>query len=307
MGAISAALLTFASQGDHVLMVNAVYGASANLIRGMSRYGVTSSLVNSSDTAEIIAALRPNTKIIYFESPSSQKFEMVDLVAIAEVAHERGIITMIDNTWSTPLFQHPLAHGIDISIHSCSKYIGGHSDIVCGALIASKRIVREIEEFGFLLLGSTASPMTSFLAIRGLRSLPTRMRTLEINVRKVLDFLSADPRIKKVYHPYVSEGEQRRLAETYLSGYGSLLSFDMADGSLEKLEQFVEQLKLITLGVSWGGFESLVLPVYRRTNTDAVRARGLDATHVRMYVGLEDSADIIEDLSQAFDKAYGKI
>ncbi|WP_245526913.1 trans-sulfuration enzyme family protein [Coriobacterium glomerans] len=307
MGAISATLLTFLRQGDDVLFVNTIYSATSSLLKYMERYGVTWSSISSCKTDVIASAIKASTKIIYIESPSSQKFELVDIEKIAKIARVRHIMTVIDNTWATPLFQKPLNHAVDISIQSCSKYIGGHSDIVCGAVISSKKLIRQIEEFGFLLLGSTASPLTSYLALRSLRTLPCRMRTLECSVKVVIKFLENDPRIKKIHHPLCGDAWQRKLAVKYLDGYGSLLAIDFANPDLDRFEQFINSLQLISVGVSWGGFESLVLPAYRKTNSETVLKRGLDLTHVRLYVGLEDPSDIVSDLSYALDQAYGSL
>lgn len=305
MGAIAATLFTLLKAGDHVLFVNTVYGETIALAASLEKYGVTHSVINSTETDRIVAAIRDDTRVVYLESPSSQKFELVDLEAVADVARSRGVMTVIDNTWSTPLFQNPISHGIDVVIHACSKYIGGHSDIVCGAVMGTAEVVERIEHEGFLLLGASASPANSYLALRGLRTLPVRMRALDASVRCVLDVLSDDPRVSRLYHPYCGDADQRRLADRYLSGYGSLFGMDLADADLGKLRCFVEALKVFTLGVSWGGFESLVLPVYKGGNEESVLKRGLALTHVRIYVGLEDTDTLIADLEQALDVAYG--
>lgn len=305
MGAISASLFTLLSSGDHVLLLNTVYGTAKSTIQYMKKYGVTCDVLNSSDLDDIEAALKENTKMIYFESPSSQKFELVDLEGVSKLAKARGIYTVIDNTWSSPLFQNPLKHGIDVVIHSCSKYISGHSDTVAGAVISSAEIIADIEDHGYMFLGATCSPLNAFLLLRGLRTLPVRMNKFNDSIKRILDVLKEDERIEKIYHPYVGDAYQKELANKYLSGYGSLFAIDLKDPDLDKLARFVETLKTFTLGVSWGGFESLVLPVFKGDNQQSIIDRGLNLTHVRMYVGLENPDSLIEDIKNALDIVYG--
>lgn len=305
MGAISASLFTLLSSGDHVLLLNTVYGTAKSTIQYMEKYGVTYDVLNSTDLKDIERALKDNTKMIYFESPSSQKFELVDLGEVSKIAKERGIYTVIDNTWASPLFQNPLKYGIDVVIHSCSKYISGHSDAVAGAVISSDEIISDIEDHGFMYLGSTCSPINTFLLLRGLRTLPVRMNKFNDSIKKILDVLKEDDRIEKIYHPYVGDDYQKELANKYLSGYGSLFAIDLKDPDLDKLARFVETLKIFTLGVSWGGFESLVLPVFKGDNQQSIIDRGLSLTHVRMYVGLENPDSLIEDVKNALDSVYG--
>lgn len=307
MGAISATLFSFLNKGDHVLFVNTVYSTTLSYIKFMKRYGVDWTVVNTSSINEIAAALRENTRVLYFESPSTQKFEMVDLQEISRLAKKDHILTVIDNTWSTPIFQNPLRFGIDLVLHSCSKYIGGHSDIVCGVVIGSQELIRQIEKSGYIYLGSTCSPMNSYLALRGLRTLPIRMRTLQKNVCQVLDFLKQDGRIEHIFHPYCGDAYQRELAERYLSGYSSLFSFQLKDKNLQNYKRFINGVTEFVLGVSWGGYESMILPAFKGTNQISLKERGLDVTHTRMYVGLNSPQTLITALKSTLDQVYGPI
>ncbi|KYC64494.1 trans-sulfuration enzyme family protein [Heyndrickxia coagulans] len=306
MGAISAAILTLARKGDHILMLNTVYGEALSFANYLTKFGIDVTNANISHTGDIQDYLQDNTKIIYFESPSTQKFELLDLEEVAKMAKSIGAYTVMDATWASPIFQHPLKHGIDVVIHSLSKYIGGHSDITGGAVIGKEAIVDEIFECGHQYLGSVSSPFNSWLSIRGLRTLPVRMHHLNQVVRQVLDALKQDPRVDRIYHPYVANEDQQALAEKYLSGYGSLFSMELADEDFERVKQFVNELQHFSIGVSWGGFESLVLPSFKGNNIAKLNYRGLKKSHVRMYVGLENPETLIEDLSQSLDKAYGK-
>ncbi|MBP2097533.1 aminotransferase class I/II-fold pyridoxal phosphate-dependent enzyme [Enterococcus rivorum] len=306
MGAIAATMFTLLEQGDHVIMVNTIYGEALALIKYMEKFGIERTKIDVSSTDEIALEIKKNTKMIYFESPSSQKFELLDLEKIAAMAKKQQIFTVIDSTWASPLFQHPLSYGIDLVIHSCSKYIGGHSDIVAGAVIGSERLVDNIFENGHQSLGATNSPFNSWLAIRGLRTLAVRMNHQHQAIIQVLDHLLKDHRIAKIFHPYCGTVEQKDLADKYLSGYGSLFAIDLVDEDFGKLKNFLNALEVVTIGVSWGGFESLALPAFKGNNLAAIEKRGLSPAHVRLYVGLEEPMSIVEDIQQALDTAYGK-
>lgn len=303
MGAISSTILSLVSSHDHVLIVNTVYGSSLKLIKNLSRFGVECCQVNISQTSDLLEYIQDNTKMIYFESPSSQKFEMLDLKWISDIAKQRHIYTVIDNTWATPLFQNPIEYGIDVVIHSCSKYIGGHSDIVGGIVISSYEIMKKIDDFGSILLGATMSPMNAWLAIRGLRTLPTRLKQQNESIQKVIDYMLEDHHIEMVYHPYCC---QKELSKTYLKGQGSLFSFVLKDANESIIETFIDSLKYFTLAYSWGGFESLVMPVFKGDNEKELKERGLAFGHIRMYIGLEDVNLLIKDIQYSLDKAYGK-
>ena len=304
MGAISASILTLAKAGDLIIIVNTVYGSSVKLIKQLSKFGIESTKIDVSDTLEIFDYVKNNTSIIYFESPSSQKFEMLDLELISKFSKDKGIFTIIDNTWSTPLLQNPLVHGIDVVIHSCSKYIGGHSDIVGGVVISSKKIIDEIVEFGQVLLGATMSPMNAWLALRGLRTLPVRLKSQQETLQQVINFLQEDPRIERIYHPLCNGEQQSELAHKYLKGYGSLLGVVLKDANPEIIKRFIDSLEHFTLAYSWGGFESLVMSVYKGNNINEIKERGLSLGQLRMYIGLEDSELLISDLKNALNQAY---
>lgn len=306
MGAISGTILSLVKKGDHILIVNTVYGSSVKLISYLEKFGVESTKIDVQNTAEILQYLQDNTKMIYFESPSSQKFELLDLQWIAKTAKERHIYTVIDNTWATPLLQKPLQHGIDVVIHSCSKYIGGHSDLVGGIAVARNPVIQIIRDFSVTYLGATMSPMNAWLAIRGLRTLPVRMKYLDQSVRQVIAFLQNDERIEKIYHPLCGDSTQKELAEKYLSGMGSLLGIVLKDADAKIIETFTDRLEHFTLAYSWGGFESLILPVYKGNNELELQQRGLAFGHMRMYIGLEEPELLIKDIKQALDHAYLK-
>lgn len=304
MGAISATILSLVQKDEHILIVNTIYGSAQKFICELEKFGIQHTVITTTNTADIEAYIKPNTKLIYFESPSSQRFELLDLELISHIAKKHHIYTIIDNTWATPLLQNPLLHGIDVVIHSCSKYIGGHSDIVGGIVIANHAIIKKIRYFGVTFLGATMSPMNAWLAIRGLRTLPVRIKSLDTSIRQVIHFLQSDKRIEKIYHPLCADETQKELANKYLSGMGSLFSFVLKDANPEIIQKFVDTLQYFTLAYSWGGFESLVLPAFKGNNIEELKQRHLSIGHIRMYVGLEEPELLIQDISNALDQAY---
>lgn len=307
MAAISSTLLSLLESGDHILSLNIVYGQANGFMKSLKKYGIEYDNIKISNANEIENHIKENTKIIYMESPSSQLMELLDLEAITEIAKSKNILTIIDNTWATPVFQKPIKFGVDIVIHSCSKYISGNSDVVAGAVVSNAYIVDKIFEFGHQNLGAVSSPFNSWLLIRGLRTLPMRMMYQQESTKKVIDFLLNDPRIEKVNHPMCGSEEQKKLSEKYLSGYSSLLSFVVKENDFDKLKKFVNGCKIFQIGVSWGGHESLILPAYKGINDKQLEERKMSKMHVRLYVGIEDPDYLVEDLKQALDKTYGEI
>lgn len=304
MGAISATLLSLIHKDEHILIVNMIYGSAQKMICELEKFGIQHTVITTTKTINVEAYIKSNTKLIYFESPSSQRFEMLDLQFISHIAKKHHIYTVIDNTWATPLLQNPLLHGIDVVIHSCSKYIGGHSDIVGGVVISNQAIIEKIRHFGVTYLGATMSPINAWLAIRGLRTLPVRMKFLDTSIRQVIQFLQSDHRIEKIFHPLCGDETQQALANQYLSGMGSLFSFVLKDANPEIIQKFVDTLQYFTLAYSWGGFESLVLPAFKGNNIEELRQRHLSIGHIRMYIGLEEPELLIQDISNALDHAY---
>jgi cystathionine beta-lyase/cystathionine gamma-synthase len=306
MGAISATLLTILKHGDHVLMLNTVYGTALSLGKYLDKFGVEVTNVYVDKASDISQHVRANTRAIYFESPSSQHFTLLDLEEIGRIAKENDAYSIIDGTWASPLFQKPLDHSIDLVVHSLTKYVGGHSDLLGGVVIGKEELVDDIFEHGHQLLGSVISPLNSWLAIRGLRTLPVRMEYHSNSVKKFIDAIKDDERIHKIYHPYAGDDYQQRLAKKYLTGYGSLLSLEFVDEDFDKIKEFVNMLDYFSIGVSWGGFESLVLPSFKGNNTEKLNYRGFKKSHIRLYIGLEDPDTLIKDFKDAMDKVYGK-
>lgn len=304
MAAISAAILHCAKAGSHIVCVNGCYGVTRSLLTSyLPSFGVESTFVDGTSIAEIEAAVRPNTTLIYLESPTSLLFEMQDVRAVASFARSRGIRTVIDNSWATPVFQNPLTLGVDIVVHTASKYLGGHSDVVAGVLIASEAIAADVQERERAMLGGVIGPFESWLILRGVRTLGIRMQRHQQSALAVAAYLASHPKVRVVHYPGLQNHPQYELGLRQMSGFSGLMSLEL-DSDLAGARRFVNSLRFFKIGVSWGGFESLaVMPFSREAEQHAPQewaGRGIRATLVRIAVGLEDVEDLIADLEQAF-------
>jgi cystathionine beta-lyase/cystathionine gamma-synthase len=292
MGAISAAILSCVGQGDHIVCVDQAYGPTKELLSVyMSRFGVETTFVDGRFIDNIREATRPNTKLIYLESPTTMYFELQDLQACAAFARSIGARTIIDGTWATPLYQNPLALGVDLVVHSITKYIGGHSDCVGGVVLGSRELLERIGNQEYMLLGAIMTPQTAALVSKGLRTLPLRMERHESSGLAVAEHVRTLPFVRRVNHPGLPSHPQHDLAVSQMSGSSSLFSF-VADAPLQKMKAWADQLKYFKIGVSWGGFESLV-------TVNPVSEQSEDGCIVRLYVGLESPQDLIADINRA--------
>lgn len=305
MAAISAAVLHAVGPGDHVVAVENVYGPARNLLASYlaRKMGLATTFVAGDDPGEIEAALTERTRLIYLESPSSAVFRLQDIAAVAALARPRGIRTLIDNTWATPVFQRPLELGIDFEIHSCSKYLGGHSDLVAGAVIGSERDVVDLTVAEYELLGAKMAPWEAWLLTRSLRTLPMRMARHQENALAVARFLEGHPAVRRVRYPGLDSFPQRELARKQMRGTSGLLSFELETRDLERIRGFVDRLEIFRIGVSWGGHESLVyapaISYLKELPPEQFERLGISAGDIRLSVGLEDPEDLLRDLAQA--------
>jgi cystathionine beta-lyase len=302
MAAISTALLTFLHAGDHFLVVSSVYGPVRAFCEGtLRRLGVETEYFPSTESANLAPRLRPTTRAIYLESPATMTFDLQDLRAVSSLARSRGILTMIDNTWATPLFQQPLDLSIDLSLHSGTKYIAGHSDLLLGLVVGSAELLARVRETA-RALGGTLSPDDAYLAIRGLRTLPLRMARHQESGLQVARWLQARPEVREVLHPGLESFPGYALGRAQMSGYSSLFGFRLQPRGRAAQHRFVDTcLELFRLGYSWGGYESLILPAinHHRANP-ALRAElGIEDDLYRTSIGLEDADDLIALLDRA--------
>lgn len=301
MAAISAALLTFLKSGDHVLFVSNIYGPTLDLLSYLHKFNVDHSVVYSTDMANIEEAVQSNTKVIYVESPTTMTFHMVDLKALSKFARQGNIRTIIDNTWATPLYQKPLTLGIDVVVHSVTKYLGGHSDIVGGAIITNQTLMEQIFYKEFLLLGGVMPPYEAWLLIRGLRTLPVRMKSHQENALKVAHFLQDHPAVRKVNYPALDTHPHYELGKRQLTGYSGLLSFELHQDTFENVSNVINALQIFQIGFSFGSFESLVLSPNHGNNIDKLNAQEINPGLIRISVGLESVDALIQDLKNGLE------
>lgn len=295
MAAMSAVVMGLLKSGDHILFVNQTYGPMMQLARQVQRFGIEHTLLLDLKPEDVAAAMRPNTKLVWLESPGTMLMRTFDITAVADVARQHGALTCIDNSWATPLFQKPITHGVDIVVHSATKYIGGHSDVIAGAVITTAERMKEIFYRAFLLNGGILAPFDAWLLLRGLRTLPVRMQQHEADALRVAMFLRARPEVREVFYPAFDPS-----AGT-LRGYSGLFSFDLADGRFETVRKFIDGLKRFRIGISWGGVESLVISPNRGTNLSYLDAQRIPHGLVRLSVGLEGADVLIEDIALSLD------
>ncbi len=297
------AVLSLLSAGDHMVSCDDLYGGSYRIFeRIMSRYNIETSYVPAGTIAEYEKAIRPNTKLIWLETPTNPLLRLVDIQAVAEIAHRHNLLLVVDNTFSSPYFQQPLTLGADIVLHSTTKYINGHSDVIGGAVVTSNEQVYESLKFYQNAAGGVPGPFDVWLTLRGIKTLAVRMRQHEENARSVARFLMEHKRVEKVYYPGLSSHPDYELAKRQMSGFGGMVSFQFK-GTFADVEQIVRRFKVFTFAESLGGVESLVCHPASMTHgsipRDIREARGLNDTLLRLSVGIEDIEDIIGDLEQA--------
>lgn len=301
MGAVNAVLSGLLQAGDHILFVNHVYGPTLQLAQHLTRFGINHDHTLARDISEIATSLRSNTRLIYFESPGTMMFRQLDISGLSELARSRNILTVIDNTWATPLYQKPLAMGVDLSLHSTTKYIGGHSDVVGGVVVGKKDLLKQIFYNAFLLNGAAPAPMDAYLLIRGLRTLPVRMRQHQEDALLLARFLKNHPGVREVYHPAVME-EEEVFCHAQLTGFSGLFSIVLADDRFSNICRFIDGLQLFRTGVSWGGVESLVISPNRGDNLETLDRAGIPRGLVRLSVGLEGVDALRSDLEKALEQ-----
>lgn len=301
MAAISSALISFLKTGDHIVCVRNNYSwTNMMMTKFLPRFGVETTFVDGRKAENFSRAIKKNTKVIYLESPNSMTFELQDIEAVAAIARGRGIITLIDNSYSSPLTQSPASMGVDIILHSASKYLGGHSDIVAGIVCGSTENITRIFNNEYMGLGGIISPFNAWLMLRGLRTLPARIDRISGTTIKVIDYLENHPLISEVLHPFSKRHPQYELAVKQMLKPVGLFSVRLNINQKSKAEQFVNSLRQFIIGVSWGGHESLVFPAM---SFDEDRMKeGYTSNLVRFYIGLDDADCLIKDLDQALDK-----
>jgi len=304
-GAAAVAIATMAhlSAGDHVICVEKPYSWTNKLVTNLlCRFGITYDFVDGTNINNIQKAVRKNTKVLILESPNSLTFECQDLEACAKLAKQNDIITVIDNSYSSPIFQNPIDFGIDLVVHSGTKYINGHSDVVMGVVCGSKSLINKIFHSEFMTLGVNISPNDAALAIRGLRTIELRVKRSNESAKKIVEYLKSHPKIDKVIYPFSDDFPQLELAKKQMSGCGGLFTIVLKAHTKENVLQFANAINKFLIAVSWGGYESLMIPSIAFHDMPGMDDSPISWTYVRLYVGLEDPDYLIADLSQALDK-----
>ena len=305
MGAVSTVYIALLSKGDHMVSSAAVYGPSRNIMENhFNRFGVESTYVDSSDLSQIEKAIKPNTKLLYLETPANPTMTITDIKAASELAHKHGILVCVDNTFCSPVLQKPLDLGADIVLHSLTKYINGHADIVGGAIVAKTEETYKKLRAIMVGFGYNMDPHQAYMVIRGAKTLALRVEKAQENAMKVAEFLESHPKIERVMYPGLKSHPQYELAQKQTKGPGSMISFEMK-GGYEAGVKLMNNVHLIMLAVSLGGVESLIQHPASMTHA-AVSAEGKKSAFiteglVRFSIGIEEVDDIINDLKQALE------
>ena len=301
--AIFAAVLANVKLGDHIVSVRFPYTWAQKMFDFiLPRFDVTTTYIDGCLPSNWQQATQSNTTLYYLESPNSWDFALQDLEAVATLAKQNGIVTIIDNSYCTPLYQNAIGLGMDLSLQTATKYIGGHSDVLGGVLSGSKAMMKKIFDSEYLNIGSGIQPFNAWLLIRGLRTMPVRLERISNTTQRVLAFLKQHPKIESVIFPFDESFPQFSLAKKLMTGACGLMTIILKTKKREEIIRFCEELKHIMMAVSWGGHESLVIPKCSGIPEKDFNGENKEHRYVRLYVGLEDAAYLIQDLEQALEK-----
>jgi methionine-gamma-lyase len=305
MGAIFAAVMTDLANGDHVVAQTNHYSATAKLFRDLlPRWGIDYTLVDQTQTETFPPAIRPNTKLIYIESPSNPLLHLTDIQAVADVARSKGIRTIIDNTFASPVNQTPLKLGIDVVVHSATKFLGGHHDLTAGVIVSSSSYVNAVWDFS-IISGSILGPFDGWLLLRGLKTLGLRVEQQNRNALALAQFLESHPKVERVNYPGLESHPQHQLARRQMTGFGGMMSV-VLKGDRDAASRLISSLKLAKCAVSLGGVDTLIVHAStmfsHQHSAEQRRAAGITDGLVRISVGIEDERDLIADFAQALEK-----
>jgi cystathionine beta-lyase len=305
MAAISTALLSYLSQGDHVVLQNDLYGGSRNFVKTeFPKYGITYTFTEGLEVADFEKAIQTNTKGIYLETPSNPLLKLVDLKAVAQLAQSRGLWTMIDNTFASPVNQNPIAFGIDVVMHSATKYLGGHSDISGGIVVGNRTVIERVFDSA-KNLGGNMSEFSAWLLERSIKTLALRVQAQNANAQQIAEWLQDNAAVDQVYYPGLKTHPDHQLATQQMKGFGGMLSFSLQPG--KSVERFLENLQLIKPVMSLAGVESTALSPRLTSHallTEEERlAQGISPQLIRFSTGIEAVSDLLNDLETALIKA----
>ncbi|WP_413289381.1 cystathionine gamma-synthase [Bdellovibrio sp. HCB337] len=307
--AATTTILHMLQQGDHVIAGDDMYGGTFRLFnRVLKNNGIDFSYPDLTNPENFTKALKPNTKLVWLETPTNPTLKLVDIKKIAKAASEKGIITVVDNTFMSPYFQRPLTLGADIVVHSATKYIGGHSDVVGGIAVTNRADLAEKLAFLSNSMGGIQGPFDSFMCLRSLKTLPLRMKAHAHNAQAVAEFLESHPKVQKVIYPGLKSHPQHALAKEQMLGMGGMITFYIK-GGMDAARTFLENVRVFALAESLGGVESLIehpaIMTHASVPPETRKQLGIDDSLIRLSVGVEDLEDLLADLKSAFDKVKG--
>ncbi|SFW15012.1 cystathionine beta-lyase [Sinomicrobium oceani] len=308
MAAISTALMAFLHHGDHVVFQKALYGGTFNLVmEEFDKFGITYSFTQGPAPEDFEACIRENTKVLFLETPSNPLLTITDVEAVAGIARKHGLISMLDNTFASPVNQNPIVLGIDIVIHSATKYLGGHSDILAGAVVGSDAHIDKIFQLG-KNLGGNLSDFTVWLLERSIKTLGLRVKAQNRNAKKLARFLEKHPDVSAVYYPGLKSHPDYALARKQMKGFGGMLSFELREGLDARL--FMKELRLIKPSMSLAGVESTIsspmLTSHALLSEEDRKVQGISDELLRFSVGIEDKKDLVNDITRALDKVAAR-
>ncbi len=303
MAAVSAVVMALVKTGDHVIYGDAIYGCTYDFVHDvLGKFGVESTQVDISQPDRVAQAIRPNTKVLLFETPANPTMKLADIRLLSDLAHQHGISVVVDNTFMSPYLQRPLEHGADVVVHSATKYIGGHGDVIAGVAVGQKAFIDEVRMTTLKNVGGVISPFDAWLLIRGLKTLHVRMERHSENAMKVARFLEAHPQVEKIWYPGLESFAQHELAKEQMDGFGGIMAFEVK-GGVEAGRRMLNAVRLCQVAVSLGDADTLIQHPASMTHAvippEVRLASGITDGLVRLSVGLEDPADLIADLDQA--------
>ncbi len=301
MAAISTTLLTFLKKGDHAVFQKGLYGGTFNLIgKELENFGIEYTVIQSNNIENFEKAIKANTQIVYIETPSNPLLGITNIKAVANLASSKGIISIIDNTFASPVNQNPVDHGINVVIHSATKYLGGHSDICAGIVVSSHKIINQIKNLG-VNFGGSLNAITCYLLERSIKTLMVRVEKQNQNTKIIAEFLEKHSLVRKVFYPGLESHEGYDIAKKQMKGFGGMLTFEVKEIDLV---MFQKKFKLISSSMSLGGVDTIVCAPtktsHRNLNKEELLNEGINEFQLRMSVGIEDVEDIILDIEQAF-------
>ncbi|SCW40551.1 PLP-dependent aspartate aminotransferase family protein [Mucilaginibacter sp. NFR10] len=303
ISAISVPILSLLKSGDHIIAVDNLYSWTIKLFKDfLPKFGITTTFIDGTVFENFEQAATPQTRLIYLESPNTFCYALQDIRKVTGFAKSRGITTMIDNSYCSPLYQQPISMGVDLVAQSATKYIGGHSDVVAGVLTGSKAMLKKIFEHEFMNTGPALSPHSAWLLLRGLRTLPLRLQRSFESTRLITEWLASHPAVQEVIWPFSPKFNQADLVSQQMQGCGGLFSLTLKNSTFGKIEKFCNSLQHILLAVSWGGHESLVVPAIASFSEDEYSADNDHHQLIRMYIGLEDPQYLMADIKRALEK-----